>query len=220
MNKLDVLSAMQKTHDIIKEHPFRLNFDTQFIFDYKRMLYQLSVNWCDYIYRVEHTPEDESRLRLFGEWVHNYRQELRTYYKDTFSMEFFDYYEQMLQVTHTFLDTGRTDVYYNIDCLFPNDSKVLQTERYEYITEEMCGIDSPILPRYFGTQTSVITDDAAMLEYINTSWYMKNKSAEERNEMFEKWKKETKPVLEWINSQHTETEIKQPAWRSFIISKQ
>ena len=106
LNKTDVLSAMQKTHDIIKEHPFRTGFGVQYISDYKNMLYTLSKDWCDYIYRCDHSPEEQSRLYQFGEWIHNFRQELRTYYKDTFPMQFFDYYEQMLQVTHIFLNTG------------------------------------------------------------------------------------------------------------------
>ena len=222
LNKTDVLSAMQKTHDIIKEHPFRTGFGVRFIADYKNMLYTLSKDWCDYIYRCDHSPEEQSKLYQFGEWIHNFRQELRTYYKDTFPMQFFDYYEQMLQVTHIFLNTGNLDVYYNLDYFFPNgkndSSRFCKSERYEYITKEKCGIDSPILPRYFGTQASLVTDDDAALEHINTCWAYRNKTDEERKEIFEKWKRETKPVIEWVNSRHEETEVKQSLWRSMIIA--
>lgn len=221
LNKTDVLSAMQKTHDTIKEHPFRTGFGVQFISDYKNMLYTLSKDWCDYIYRCDHSPEEQSKLYQFGEWIHNFRQELRTYYKDTFPMEFFDYYEQILQITHIFLDTGSIDVYYGLDYLFPDgtvSSRFCKSERYEYITKEKCGIDSPILPRYFGTQTSVVTDEDVMWNHINTNWVFKNKTEEERRNIFEKWQKETKPVLEWVNSQHKETEVKQSPWKSLVIS--
>lgn len=76
-------------------------------------------------------------------------------------MQYFDYYERMLQVTHIFIETGNMDVFYNIDVFFPGgkDKRVFKVEKYQLITKELCGIDSPILPRYFPVDTTMEADD-------------------------------------------------------------
>ena len=81
---------MRRIHDEIKKHPVRVGFETQYIPEYKHLLYELSRKWSDLIWRCSELTDEESRLyRQFGGWIHDYRQELRTYHKDTFPMDLF-----------------------------------------------------------------------------------------------------------------------------------
>lgn len=89
---------MRQIHDEIKKHPFRVGFETQYIPEYKHLLYELSRKWSDLIWHCSELTDEETRLyRQFGGWIHDYRQELRTYHKDTFPMDLFPYYEQMAE---------------------------------------------------------------------------------------------------------------------------
>lgn len=139
------LSDLQTIHDQIKRHPFRLTFSEDDIPSYKSLLYSLSETWAEIIYRSEYKdPEDSARLRKFGYWIHDYRQVLSRGQRTQFPLHLFDYYEQMIQVTHEFLNSGCIDCFYNPDTLFDeNGSKILKSERYEWITSESCGIQAP-----------------------------------------------------------------------------
>ena len=192
---------LRQIHDEIKRHPFRMTFAVSDIPEYKHLLYELSRVWCDFIwYCSELTDEERKLYRQFGRWIHDYRQELRTYHKDTFPMELFPYYEQMLQVTHIYLDTGIMDTYYNPNCFWDKDDKRhRRVEKYQLITREMCGIDSPALPHYYPVTTKLVTDERVK-EYYLTKYFNPAKSEVERLALYEEWKRDVKPVLDWINS--------------------
>ena len=224
ITRSEIIAQLSKTHDQIKEHPFRFNFDQQYIADYKHLLYHLTELWCDIIYRCNFESEQEKMLyRQFGGWIHDFRQELQTYHKDTFPMRYFDYYERMLQVTHIFIETGNMDVFYNIDVFFPDaddyKKRIFKVEKYQLITKELCGIDSSILPRYFPVDTTMETDDETVWECLDKDCYPYYRWDEERKrKFFEEWKRDIKPVLEWINAQHPKTEYKHRTWRSLKYS--
>ena len=96
--KNDIISRLSKTHDNVKRHPFRDNFATEHISDYKHLLSELADIWCDYIYRGEHESElEQALLRQFGYWIHDYRANLRPWVKHEFPMYYFDYYESMCE---------------------------------------------------------------------------------------------------------------------------
>lgn len=217
---------LKTIHDIIKEHPFRLSFDQTYMSDYKHCLYELSEVWSDFIYSHSKDVQKGVLLRQFGYWIHDYRQELRTYKKDYFPMQYFDYYERMLQVTHIFIETGNLDTFYNIDCFFPNGTdynglknRVNQVEKYILVTKELCGIDSPILPKYFPADTTLETDEDLVWECLDKECYPFYRWEQDKKlEFFESWKRDTKPVLEWLNAQHKETTFKHRTWRSLKMS--
>lgn len=120
--KENILRQMEQIHDEIKRHPFRVTFATSDIAEYKHLLYELTNVWCDLIYYCHHETEEEKKIyHMFGYWIHDYRQELRTYHKDTFPMEFFPYYEQMLQVTHNYIKRKRK----NSHCQMELKSKII-----------------------------------------------------------------------------------------------
>lgn len=215
---------LQKMHDIIKEHPFRLSFESQYMADYKHCLYALSEIWSGLIYKTAFDPEEKQLYRQFGYWIHDYRQELRSWRRDYFPMQYFDYYERMLQVTHIYIETGNMDTFYNIDCFFPDgrekrETRVDKVERYILVTKELCGIDSPILPKYFPADTTMETDDELIWECLDKECYPFYRwESDKKQELFESWKRDTKPVLEWLNAQHEETPFKHMTWRSLKMS--
>lgn len=216
MTKENVLRRMEKIHDEIKQHPFRITFATSDIAEYKYLLYELSEVWCDLIWNCPHETEEEKKLyRQFGYWIHDYRQALRTYSRNTFPMQFFPYYEQMLQVTHNYLNTGNMNVFYNLDCFFTESGeRKIKSEKYELITKEKCSIDSPELPRYFPVGNKLCVNDDKMKEYFLTRFHYPEKSEEERLANFENWKRDLKPVLEWINTNLVKDALEHRPWES------
>lgn len=213
----EIISKLSKCHDDIKTHPFRVGFEKKYIGDYKYLLYNLTEIWCDLIWRCEELPDFEKhRLRMFGEWIHNYRQYLRTWDNSTFPMCYFDYYEQMLQVTHDFVNTGNYSVYYDLDCYFGDNGKQVKSTRYEWITEEDCGIKSDILPRYLPVGATFITDECKAREYFSTGCFCRD-SQKEKDANFDYWLKNTKPVLEWLNKRRKSIDAILPIWQSMRI---
>ena len=197
--KQEIHEKLRILHDEIKRHPFRSTFETKYIGNYKDLLYDLSVAWCDLIWHCNEHSEEEQRLyRQFGGWIHDYRQYLRTYDRRTFPMRIFPYYEQILQITHMYLDSGKMDYYYNLDSIWIDEP--CRSEKYELITKEKCGIDSPILPLFYPVETPLCADESKVLAYINESWRMQKLTPEEKIAVFEKWKREEQPIIEWINS--------------------
>lgn len=58
---------MRQIHDEIKKHPFRVGFETQYIPEYKHLLYELSRKWSDLIWHCSELTDEETRLyRQFG----------------------------------------------------------------------------------------------------------------------------------------------------------
>ena len=217
-SKKQLISKLSKCHDELKKHPFRVGFEKEHIGDYKNLLYNLTEIWCDLIYRCEEISENEqNRLRQFGYWIHDYRQYLCTWRNTTFPMHFFDYYEQMLQVTHNYIDHEDLSVFYNLDCYFNKDGKIIKSTKYIWVTKEDCGIDSEILPRYLPIQATLITDEHKIKELLSTGFYLRD-SDEQKEQRFQFWLKNTKPVLEWLNKQRKTIDMEMPIWQSKIVA--
>lgn len=216
LTKEEAHRRLREVHDEIKRHPFRMTFEPKDIFSYKHLLYDLSYAWSNLIWCCHELTEEEQRLyRQFGRWIHDYRQELRTYDKENFPMELFPYYEQMLQITHIYLDTGVFDTYYNPDSFWDADNKrYSKVEKYQMITKEMCGIDSPVLPKYFPVTTRTVTDDRVKDYFLTRYQYGVGRTEQRRLEEYEEWSCNTKPILEWINSRIDGGGLEHPAWRS------
>ena len=215
--KQDILSRLSKCHDQIKEHPFRTSFASEYISDYKYLLYHLTEIWCDLIWRCDElTDMERARLRYFDGWIHDFRQYLRTWDKTSFPMWCFDYYEQMLQVTHTFIDTGEYPEYYNLDVYFIGNAREVISTKHIWVTEESCGIKSEILPCYFPIGATFVTDEEAIKRRIHDQiWSDRSESAMEAR--FEYWLKNTKPVLEYLNSCCKSIEHTLPIWHSMKL---
>ena len=216
-NKLDAQAKLSKQHDIIKTHPYRMNFDHKWRSDYIECLFDLSRIWADYIWMGDHSTDEEKKLmRQFGRWVHNYNQEL-LFYRGRRDVSFyrFNYYEQMLQVTHEFIKMGKLPEYYEISYLW-NDKHISYRgeEKYDLITKEVCGIDSPILPCYLPTRYSMRNDCESIREYIMTDCHYRQKTAEEKEEIFKNWVENVAPVIKWLNARHDDTELKHAVWES------
>lgn len=214
--KDEVHRLLRQIHDDIKKHPFRMTFETKDIPEYKHMLYELSKAWENLIWCCDEWTDEEHRLlKQFGRWIHDYRQELDTWRKTTFPMKLFPYYEQMLQITHIYLDTGILDTYYNPDCFWDkSDIRYHRVEKYKLITKEMCGVDSPALPGFFPVSTRLVTDERVKEHFLTRYPYSNQKSEEQRLAEYAEWERNTKPVLEWINSSIQDVEWTHPVWRS------
>lgn len=191
------LSNLQRIHDLTKHHPFRISFSENDIATYKTLLYDLTEVWADIIYRSEYQdPKDTLQLRKFGFWIHDYRQVLSRGQKKAFPMGWFDYFEQMLQVTHVFLSTGCIDYFYNPDTLSDKDgTKIMKSEKYEWITSKKCGIDANFLPMYLPVTSKFVTDQ----EEIKKTMHKYNFKKENIEEKFKYWEENILPVLKWIN---------------------
>lgn len=216
-SKLDAQAKLGKQHDIIKTHPYRMDFDPKWRSDYIECLFGLSRIWSDYIWLGDHGTDENKRLmRQWGRWVHNYNQELLLYRgrKDIPFRRFY-YYEQMLQLTHEFIKTGELPVYYEIAYLWNDEPRSCRgVEKYELVTKESCGIDSKFLPCYLPMDYSMRIDDEAIREYIFTDFHYNRKTEEEKTEIYKNWLVDVKPVLEWLNSKHDETKLKHAVWQS------
>lgn len=215
--KREIISRLSKCHDEIKSHPFRVNFDKKYAGDYKYLLYHLSEIWCDLIWRCEDLSDTErARLRYFDGWIHDYRQRLRSWDKTSFPMWFFDYYEQILQVTHVFIDTGECPEYYNLDVYFIGNAREIISTKHIWVTEEDCGIKSDILPRYFPVGATFVVDEEAIKKRIlDQIWSDRSESV--MNERFKYWLQNTKPVLEYLNGLRKSIEHTLPIWHSMVL---
>ena len=214
------LERLRKAHDDVKNHPFRESMNTRYCKSYKDALYDMSEVWSDIIYHSKFdTQEEKQKYYDFGRWIHNYRARLQMYYPYTFPMVFMDYYEQMLQITHEYLDTGIMDRYYVLDdCVNSKGERIWVTERYEWITSESIGIESEILPRYLPVKWKLVENDDAVYNCINSGYNAVHETKEQIDEWFEFWKKETKPIIQKLNEANSDTD-KHPVYKSTIYEK-
>lgn len=202
----DKLQKLREAHDNIKNHPFRESMNARYCKSYKDALYDMSEVWSDIIYHSKFdTKEEELKYYDFGRWIHNYRARLQMYYPYTFPMVFMDYYEQMLQVTHEYLDTGFMERYYVLDdCVNSKGEKVWVTEKYEWTTSESIGIESAILPRYLPKKWKLVDNDDEAYNCINSGYNKVYESQEQIKEWFEFWQKETKPIVQKLNEKNSD----------------
>jgi hypothetical protein len=202
------LDELREMHDLVKEHPYRESLSNRYCRSYKEALYKLSEAWSKIIYHTEGlSKEDQSRLYQFGEWIHNYRARLQMYYPYDFPEAFLDYYEQMLSITHEFLDSGNLSRYYGIvkGISKKDGQEYWISEKYVWTTEEDLGIQSKILPRYLPVNFKMIVDDKAIYDVINSGYNAVFETQEQRDKWFEFWKTESKPVLELLNQKNRDS---------------
>lgn len=215
-SKNDIISRMRKIHDEIKRHPYRFTFSDDDISSYKNALYELSEVWSDMIYNcIDLSEQEKKKYRGFGEWIHDFRQELRRHIKDSFPMEFYDFYDQVVQVTHTYLDYNYMDMFYAFETFTTDKGKVKVVERYEWITEEVCGIKSSILPCYLPTSRKYCVEDEIVRESLIKRYPYNNMTKERQEEVFNCWKTELKPIFVWINNNLVnKDDFEQSVWKS------
>ena len=208
--KQEHLDRLRQLHDAIKDHPYRLSLETKYCKSYKDMLYELTVAWVDIVYYTPNiSQENKDKLYHFGEWIHNYRARLQMYYPYTFPEDLLDYYEQMLQITHEFLDTGNINTYYAlVKGTDKHGNEMWISDRYEWTTKDDVGIDSAILPRYMPKKYKLIVDEQQIHDVINSGYNAVYETVEQRNAWYEFWIKETKPVLEYLNKHNSDRYIR------------
>ena len=214
------LQKLRDIHDKIKSHPFRNAMETRYCYSYKNALYDMSEVWSDIIYHSKFdSPEEELKYYRFGEWIHNYRARLQLYYPHDFPVVFMDYYEQMLQVTHEYLDTGYMDRFYVLDdCRNSKGERVWVVEKYEWITEESIGIKSEILPRYMPVKWKLVENDDELFNCINSGYNKVHESQEQIQSWFEFWKSETKPIIQKLNEKNSDI-YRHPVYKAAIYTK-
>lgn len=217
--KCDAYYRMSDLHEKIKYHPYRRDFAAEYAGDYNQLMYELSEAWSDYIWNESKNVCDEytqKKLRMFNWWIHDYRQSLG-YNSNFFPRQYFYYYEQMLQITHRFLETGNFDRFFEIRKV--GDTK--KSIQNDFITEDNCGIASKILPRYLPVRCKYIVDPDIINNYFDTYWYYKNMSEEDRNNVKNFWNEHTRPVLEKLNADADKVgaTIELPIYASIIVSE-
>lgn len=213
-SKTEIESRLRKLHDEIKQHPFRIGFARQDIPGYKHLLYELSEEWANMAWMCTTLSEDEAhRYRQFCRWIHDYRQNLRSWDTSSFPMRWFPFYEQVLQVTHLYLDEGLMEEYYDFNYFTDKDGRRIScVERYEWITQEKCSIDTPALPRYLPVTHKLCVDDEQVREHYMKRGYAPHKTDADREAEFEQWRVEMKPVLEWINENRASGVLTHDPW--------
>lgn len=210
---VDNMARLQRAHDDLKACAFRQTLAAEDLPVYVTQLWELSDAWSQVCYFTPRKPtEDQKLFRKFCSWLHDYNAltgRIRNHPYPlgyTLAKMYLPYFEAMLNVTHTYLDTGSMDVFYKP---FINreaaDALTGQSggERWQLITKDLCGIDSPELPRYFPTTLPLCVDSEKMRNfYLNKmpgSWLNYDDTPEKRQAAFEDWEKNTKPICVWIN---------------------
>lgn len=207
MNDLECKSIdrLQKAHDDLKSCQFRMTLCKEDLPEYIAQLWELSDAWSNLCYKVDRPEHDKKLFREFCAWIHDYNSLLLRIGRNlTRVKEWLPYFEAMLNITHVYLDTGCTDVFYNPFVYSEtqrDDSVSAIGERWHFVTKELCGIDSSELPRYFPVTLPLCTDTAKMKKYFLEKRYygLRVVSAEQRLEDFVKWESDVRPVLLWIN---------------------
>lgn len=204
LDKSKALDRLQRAHDDLKSCRFRITLSEGDLPEYISQLWELSDAWSNLCYFVGRPAQEQRLVKSFCSWIHDYNSLLlRIRRNNTLVKTWLPYFEAMLNVTHTYLDTGNMDVFYNpfIHSESGRNSLTSLGERWCLVTQEMCGIDSPELPRYFPVTLPLCTDSEKMKKYfLEKRWYgFKNVSVEQRLQDFMEWELTVKPVLIWVN---------------------
>lgn len=202
--KEKALDRIQRAHDDLKRCHFRTTLSPDDLGEYIAQLFELSSAWSNYCYHVNWTEAEKRLIKGFCEWIHDYNGVVLRIRRDVGVARYWlPYFETMLNVTHVFLDTGDMGVFYKpyIDAKGTKKEDGTIGERWCLVTKEMCGIDSPELPRYFPVTLPLCTNSEKMKEYfIKDRWYgFGDVSIEQRTQYYEDWERNLKPVLTWIN---------------------
>lgn len=205
----DALIRLREAHDDLKACAFRTTLSPNDLPEFVTQLWELSDAWTQVCYYSPYpgtTDKEKKLFRKFCSWLHDYNSitgRIRNHPYPlgyTLAKTWLPYFEAMLNVTHNYLDTGAMDVFY-----IPRSQKHgLTGERYQLVTSEMCGIDSPELPWYFPTSMPLLTDTEKMRNYyLNTlpaqRFSFTGDETEFRLSLFEQWQRDLQPVCIWIN---------------------
>lgn len=205
------LDRLQRAHDDLKKCLFRVTLDKEDLSEYTIQLWELSDAWSNLCYHVDRTKEEQKMFQAFCSWIHDYNglvmriRNTNLEWGWVLAKSWLPYFEAMLNVTHVYLDTGSMDVFYNPvvyseSGLNPKSDSYIG-ERWHLVTQEMCGVDSPELPRYFPTTLPLCVDPIKMKKFfLEKRFYgFKNVSDEQRLHDFEEWERNVRPVLLWVN---------------------
>lgn len=204
----DAMTRLQDAHDDLKACAFRTTLAPEDLPEFVTQLWELADAWTQVCYYNNGgRSEEEQRLfRKFCSWLHDYNSitlRMRNHpYPSGYLLTkaWLPYFEAMLNVTHTYLDTGTMDVFY-IPC---HQRYAVTGERFQLVTSEMCDFDSPELPWYFPTNIPLVTDEEQMRDYFLNKLMVSKYSftgdeTEYRLSLFEKWKRDLRPVCVWVN---------------------
>lgn len=180
-----------KAHDMLKEHPYRNNFSPMWESQYKYLLYELSGAWGAFIIYSNVSEQERSLLRKFGDWIHNYNASLLCGVK----LELIPYYEAIISMTHYFLETGDLSVYYYLEGRLGSYTYI----KYYLVTAELCGIDSPELPRYL-PQSQLLCEDEQKIRERIVKYNIKFLTDAQIDEQVLLWKQMLLPIIKWHNN--------------------
>lgn len=221
----DVKAELQKLHDGIMHHPYGMTFSEFDADSYRNLLLDLPRVWSSLLSCDDTSREEHRKLMQFFDWTHNYNKVLGGMPKGIFPKRYFPYFQQVVSLAHRYLETGCYDEYYKLDYIKDPGEKFahLEPTKYQYITKELCGIDSPELPRYYPVSDHLCVDDEAMKKYLRQFLALIGEKDAKGNvpdakvdAAFAAWLKDTKPVLEWVNANFHKgpTAHQQPEWQS------
>lgn len=205
------LSRLQRAHDDLKNCPFRVTLDKEDLSEYITQLWELSDAWSNLCYHVDRSEDEQKLFKDFCSWLHDYNslvgriRNADMEWGRVLAKSWLPYFEAMLNVTHTYLDTGSMNVFYN-PVVYSESGVKHKTddyigERWCLVTEDMCGIDSPELPRYFPVTLPLCTNTEKMKKYfLEKRFYgFKDVGKEQRLCDFEEWERNVRPILLWVN---------------------
>lgn len=205
-SEMNALSRLQKAHDDLKRCQFRTTFAKEDMGEYVTQLWELSDAWSNFCWRVEREENEQKMMKSFCSWIHDYNSVLLHIRNraDIGILEYWvPYFEVMLNITHSFLETGERSVFYNPYIYSENEREKGYNpigERWCLVTSEMCGIESPELPRYFPVTLPLCTDSEKMKKYFLERWLrIRDISTEQRMQHYLDWERDLKPILVWVN---------------------
>ena len=101
-------------------------------------------------------------------------------------------------MTHRYLDTGEITGYYALEYRQTEDNVRAKIPVMFYlVTKEMCGIDSPELPRFFPRNERLSEDKDAVRSYLKkTHWRL---GQEALDSVVANWEENLLPVIKWHN---------------------
>lgn len=144
--------------------------------------------------------DDQDVRRLFQEtsvWIHDWNRWLWIAKNSIFFKTFRELTEKQLPCIDRLLNEGfpmrefYTTAYFAVP---EKNTRIPLVERMLLITEEMTGIRSPILPRYYPVTRPLVTDASKIEDHIR-----KDFSFHDKKLCISRWHDEELPVLLWIN---------------------
>lgn len=219
MLKKEVRSKMDRIHTEIKNHPFRNGFDQKYAQDYKYCLHLMKRLWSEGLTRAEDlTPAERETLYCFSYWYHDFTTNLGSQYSAHYPMWCNEYFEAVIQMTHRFIETGDFSEFYHLADLggqrLIKDHKIIT---FKWIDKDICGIDSPFLPRYIPVNFKLESDPEKIKKQFSSGWYV-TQSPEEQQRLIDQWNQHAKPIIDWINANYRKDDdniVLAPGWSAW-----